>query len=266
MKQIFLFILFMTSALFVFAQEKKGAEIAMVRRGNSEYKRKKYPEAELEYRKALNVSPNMKEASFNLGVALQQQKKEDEAIKQYEKSLELLKDSVQQAHAYHNIGNAYCMKEEWEKAIDAFKKALRLKPSDMDTKYNLAFAQSKLKQQQQQQQQDQKNQDQKNKDQKDNKNDINQKGDDKKDDKKDGKDQKDNKDNKGDDKKDDKNKDGKNGDKGKQDQPKPKPGQLSREQAQRLLDAINNQEGKVQSKMQKDKGEKGVIQGLEKDW
>ena len=143
----------MLAILFVFvvassAQTKP--DITLIRKGNSLLAEKKYNDAEIAYRKALQINSKNGTAAYNLALALQLQKKTDEAIKQYEVAVTLLTDKLQKAGAYHNTGNALCMTQEWEKAIEQYKAALRLNPTDMDTKYNLAFAQSKLKQQQQQ--------------------------------------------------------------------------------------------------------------------
>ena len=140
----------MLAILFVFvvassAQTKP--DITLIRKGNSLLAEKKYNDAEIAYRKALQINSKNGTAAYNLALALQLQKKTDEAIKQYELAISLLTDKLQKAGAYHNTGNALCMTQEWEKAIEQYKSALRLNPTDMDTKYNLAFAQSKLKQQ-----------------------------------------------------------------------------------------------------------------------
>jgi tetratricopeptide (TPR) repeat protein len=251
MRSLGIILLLATLTLAATAQTKEQSKecIKFVREGNAAYKRKDYAAAEDLYRHALEKDSLRKEAVFNLGVALQQQKKDDEAMRQYEKAAALLTDKTQKAGAYHNIGNAYCVKKQWEQAIDNFKKALRLAPNDMDTKYNLAYAQSKLAKEQQQQQQQKQRQQQDQQDKKDNKDKQKQPsgGD------------KDNKD-----KQQDKQ-DG-NGDKDKDQQKQGKqPGQLSKEEAQKLLDAIKNQENKVQDKMDKKK-EKGVVIGGGKDW
>ncbi|MBK7818973.1 MAG: tetratricopeptide repeat protein [Sphingobacteriaceae bacterium] len=42
--------------------------------------------------------------------------------------------------AWHNIGNCYLQKKDWDQAITAYKKALKFDPKDEDTRYNLAYA------------------------------------------------------------------------------------------------------------------------------
>jgi Ca-activated chloride channel family protein len=92
----------------------------------------------------------------------------DEAAAQFDVVSQTVshKDTVHKA--LHNLGNCRLKQENWQAAVDAYKKSLKVDPKDEDTRYNLAYAQKKLKeqekkdkdknkdkQQQQQQQQDQ---------------------------------------------------------------------------------------------------------------
>jgi tetratricopeptide (TPR) repeat protein len=234
MKYFVLLFSFLFCIASLFAQTKP--DIALIRQGNGLIGNKKYNEAEICYRKALAQNPKSAAAAYNLALSLQLQKKTEEALKQYENAILLTEDKSQKSSAYHNIGNAYCASQEWEKAIEKYKAALRINPSDMDTKYNLAFAQNKLKQQQQQQQQQQ--QDQQNK----------------KDDKSNGD-------------KDEKNKENSNngGTNKKDKEPSQKPGEMTKDQAKKMLNAIQAQEAKVNDKMQKG-DKKAVLVGKNKDW
>jgi len=208
----------------------------MTREGNKYFDKQKYADAEASYKKALEKKNNFPEAVFNLGDAMYKQGRFDDASKQFEQAAKLLKDTVQKARAYHNIGNCSMEKQEYEDAVKAYKQALKFNPNDKDTKYNLAYANAKLK--------DNKQNKQDKKDQKQNKDQ------DKKDqDKKDG------------DKKDQQGKDG-NGD---QKQKKGTGKELSKEQAERLLEALKAEEQKTQEKMQK-KTAKPQDAKLEKDW
>jgi tetratricopeptide (TPR) repeat protein len=247
MRTLALTILAATLALSTMAQTKEQSKecITFLRKGNTAYKRKDYSAAEDLYRHALAKDSMKKEAVFNLGVALQQQNKQDEALRQYEKAANLLSDKTQKAAAYHNIGNAYCVKKQWEQAIDNYKKALRMAPNDMDTKYNLAYAQSKLQKEQEQNKQQQKQQQQNQKDKQDDKN---------KQQPQDPQDKKGNNQNKS------------SSGEGKDQQKRgEQPIKMSKEEAQRLLDAIKNQENKVQERMSKKK-EKAIVIGGGKDW
>lgn len=135
----------------VYAQQE-GAD---VRTGNKLYEDGKFTEAEVEYRKGLQKKPDSFEANFNLGNALFRQEKYEEAMKYYgNAAAQTPDDKAKLAAAYHNIGNSLLMGNQVEQSIEAYKQALKNNPADDETRYNLAFAQQMLKQQQQNQQDD----------------------------------------------------------------------------------------------------------------
>ena len=121
--------------------------------------------AEVEYRKAIEKKPSTYEGRNNLANSLYRQKKYEEALKEWESLTSLNVNERKKSKLYHNIGNAYLMNSKLKESIEAYKNALRNYPSDTATKYNLAFAQSKLREQQQQQKKNQQNKNQENKDQ-----------------------------------------------------------------------------------------------------
>lgn len=202
--------------------------------GNAQYNQKKYPDAEVEYRKSLITGKNLKEGNYNLGNSYFKQGKYDEAVKQFE-SVGAMKDlsSEEKAKVYHNLGNSFVKDKKYEESIGAYKNALKANPKDNDTRYNLAYAQSML----QQQNKNKNNKDDKNKDQKDK---------DKKDqEKKDNKENKENKENKDQQKESEKNQDKKDQDKNSQAQKD----KISKDDADKILQALNNDEKKTQKKM-----------------
>ena len=216
-------------------QEKK-----YVKEGNKNYQDKKYDDAEKNYKQALSKNKNSYKANFNLGDAYYKQGKYKEAAEQFQNITHIASSKDTLAKAYHNLGNSLLKAKQYQESVDAYKNALKNNPNDADTRYNLACAQQYLKQQQQQQQKKQ----------------------DKKDDKKDKKDQdKKDKDKKDQDKKDDQKKDQKQ-DQQKQEQDK---NQISKQDAQRLLDALQNDEKNLQDKLKKGKPA-GVRTPIEKDW
>ncbi len=228
-----------------------------LKQGNQLYKDKNYDEAEINYRKALEAEKKDPiKAEFNLGDALYKQERYEEATEQFTKVANQSKNNDLKAKAFHNLGNSYTKQEKYKEAVDAYKNSLKLNPKDNETRYNLAQSIKKLHQQQQQQQQqgDQdKNKDEQNKDKKedgDKKPDDN-KGDDQK--PKDGEGDNNNPDEKGGSKEDPNKK------------PKPKPGQISREDAERLLEVLNKEEQAVQKKLN-EKKIKGKPVNTEKDW
>ncbi len=134
-----------------FSQNEK----PIIREGNKEYKKGDYVKAEESYRKSIQKNNQTDAGKFNLGTALYKQKKYDEAAATF---LNLGNEKVSdelKAKSYYNQGNAYLESQKFQESADAYKQSLRLNPKDEDTRYNYTYALSKLKQQQQQQKQQQ---------------------------------------------------------------------------------------------------------------
>lgn len=197
MKRSLFIILFVFIGFGLFAQNSKGARKA-VRSGNKSYKDQLYGTAEADYRKALEEDASSKEASFNLANTYYKQQRWDDALKEYQHYLTLEAENPEKmGSAWSNIGNTYLKKKANEKAaagggaammgaaagqqqpqqgqakqqednlkqsMEAYKNALRLNPTDDDTRYNLAVVQKMIKDREDQNK-DQ-NQQQQNKDQK----------------------------------------------------------------------------------------------------
>lgn len=210
----------------------------------------KFSNAETEYRKALNKKPTDVKWNYNLADALYKQNRFDEAAGKFNELSEKLETPEEKARALHNMGNSQLMQQKLDESIESYKKALRQNPSDLDTKYNLAYAQMLKKKQEEQQ----KNQDQ-NKDQ--NKNQDKDKQDQNKDQNQDNQDQ--NKD------KQDQNKDKQ--DQQKQDQQQQQPqNKISKENAEQLLQALQNDERDIQDKVKKEKAALAKKTKVEKEW
>lgn len=205
-----------------------------IREGNKNYKEEKYIDAEVQYKKALETDSNSLKATFNLGNSLYKQGRFEESGNIYQNLSNQNIDKDVLAKAYHNLGNSLLKSKKYPESIDAFKKSLRLKPDDLDTKYNLEFARKMLVQQQQQQQKNQKNQ--QNKDNNDKKQEQN----------KQDKNQDKNKENQQSQANNQDQKDNQNKNRKEQQQPK-----ISKEDAQRMLNAIRNDEKKVQKDVRK---------------
>ena len=243
-------------------------ERTYIRQGNELYQQKKYKEAAEKYAKALNIKSDYLAAYLNQGNVFYQQDSLDAATKQYELAANLATDKNIKAQAYHNLGNTLLKAGKYKESIEAYKNALRNNPNDADTRYNMAYAQSKIKNQPpQDQDKDQQNPDsekdksddkqsgQKNDDQQKNDQTEDEKGEknDKSQDPKDG--------NKGDPNDAEKSKDQQENEKNMQ----PKPGQISKADLEKLLEALKNEEVKVQDKLQK-KEQPGEKRTIEKDW
>jgi hypothetical protein len=223
-------------------------------KGNDSFAEKKYDDAEAEYRISESKNPKKSIASYNLGNAIYRQNQSGEAKYHYAKALKNAKTRTEKHQAFHNIGNTLMKDKDYGGAVEAYKNALRNNPADEETRYNYALAKKMLKENPPKKD-DKKDKDKKNKDKKDDKN----KDKDKKDDKKDGKD-------KDKDKKDgDKNKDNKDNKDQNQGQPKPQPGGISKQRLENLLDAVNNEEKKIQDKVNKQKV-RANPKKAEKDW
>lgn len=244
MKQLILFLLLVLNASVLFAQDTK----SYIHQGNQLYEQKKFKEAEATYRKAIEKKNEDLTGNFNLGDALYKQKKFDNAAKNFSNIVSTNANPVVKARAYHNLGNTMLETKKYQESVDAYKKSLLNNPADDATRYNLAYAQTMLKKQQQQNKQNQN---------KDNKNNQNKKDQSKKD--QDKKDQG----------KNDPNKDpnpGKKDQDKKDQQNKPQPNGISKDDAQRMLDALNNQEQGTQDKL-KNKKLKAAGEGhILKDW
>jgi tetratricopeptide (TPR) repeat protein len=239
--------------------------------GNKDLSENKFVEAEVEYRKAIAKSDENVAAPYNLGNAYYAKETYSEAFGRFKEAGELASEKADKHKAYHNMGNVFMKRKEYEKAVEAYKQALRNGPNDEETRYNLALAKEMLKKEQQQNDQ--------NKDNKDNKDDQEQKEDQKEGDNKeenkdqDQKDQGDKGDQKEDQKEDQKDGEGdqkeeqqKQPEQGEQQQEQqPRPNQLSKQQIQNLLEAMQNEEKKVQEKIDAQKV-KGVKVKNEKDW
>jgi Ca-activated chloride channel homolog len=139
--------------LFAFQVAGQGGRVH-VREGNKVYEKKDFPGAETNYRKALEADPGWLDAEFNLGNSLYKQEKYEDAAHTFERVAMDEKDKMKSAAAYHNLGNSLFKANKLNESIDAYKQALRRNPSDLDTKQNLAFVQSMLQQQQEKQQGD----------------------------------------------------------------------------------------------------------------
>lgn len=232
--RIFTLALMIVSASFASAQK---AERSEVRKGNRQYENKKFTEAEIKYRKALEINPQSKEGSYNLGNAMYRQNKPKEALEQYQNALNIQNDPKKKSQIFHNAGNVFMASKEYDKAVSAYKNSLIINPSDNETRYNLAMAQALLKKQQQEQK--------KNKD-------------DKKDQKDDQKEQQQEQQ-----KQDDQEK--KQNQKKEQEQQQQQE-QVSKEKARQLLDALSQDEKDTQEKVKKLQIQQSKSRKSDKDW
>ena len=218
-----------TFSLMLFGQSKRG----LINSGVDDYKNGKYADAEVNFKKGLEKDPKMYQGYFNLGDAYYKQGRYDEALQSYKNSLSFTDNKYNKAKIYHNIGNSLLKSKKYKESIGAYKESLKLNPDDLETKYNLSYALDQLKQNKNQQNQNQ-NQNNNNKDKN-----------------KDQQQQNQNQQNK------------KNKDQKQNQQQQQQKNQISKAEAQRILDALKNNEKDLQKKLRKVKGKPVVV---EKDW
>ena len=248
------YILLMVIALIAyrgFAQQER----KYIRAGNDYYNEAEsdslkkdsslYEKAYTYYRRANEKAPEMIIPDYNMGNALYKQGKYKEAIERYKTAMTKTKDKDTLSKIFHNMGNSYFKSKDFENSINAYKNALKNIPADKETKTNLMLAQQMLQKQKQQQKQQQKN----NKD-------------------KNNKDQKKDKQNKPDqnqEKEKEKNKEQQDKQNQEQQTPKQQQAKISKEDAEKMLKALQDQERKIQQRKMKKKGQQQQP-NIEKDW
>lgn len=220
--------------------------------GNEAFNEKNYREAETNYRISASKFPKKSNSYYNLGNAIYTINQPAEAKFAYQNAIKNATTRTEKHKAFHNLGNVFMKEKNYQGAVEIYKQALINNPSDEETRYNFALAKKMLKE-------NPPKDDKKNDKEKDQKKEQDKK---EKEDKKDG--DKDKNDNKGDKDKDKKD-EGKNEKDDKGDGKKPKENQISKQRLQNLLDAVNNDEKKVQEKVNAQKV-KGKPVETDKDW
>ena len=252
-KSLTLILLLLVSVLASAQVDKKD-----VRRGNRQFAKAKYGDADISYRKGLNADSTSVASAYNLGNNLYRQGNYAEAGKFYQQALRhipetrsLKKQSAQGFDTYFNIGDAALQQKQYRAAMEAFAQALIINPDDMEAKENYVYARKMLENnpdgggggnddqnQNQDQNQDQQNQDQNQDQDKDQNQDQNQDQD------------------KQDQDKQDQNQ-----------QPKPQgESGISPQQAQQMLQAIQAKEKETQDKVNKEKAAVLKSRQKEKNW
>ncbi|HUI10386.1 MAG TPA: tetratricopeptide repeat protein [Bacteroidota bacterium] len=207
---------------------------SLVNGGNDMYRDQKYGDAEVNYRKALEKEKGLVQGHFNLGDALTKQGKYDEAMREYQEALGKASANDTKAYAWYNIGNSQMKQQKYQDAVQSYIDALKIDPKDDDAKYNLSYALEKLKVPPPKPQQNKKDQDKKDQNKKDQ------------------------------DKKNQQQQDQQNKDQQKKQQPpQQQQKQMSKADAQRILDVLKNSEKDVQKKLHQ---RQAVRPRTDKDW
>ena len=211
---------------------KPQADRTFIREGNKLYHARKWTAAETLYRKAIAANADNSQAAYNLGCALMMQHKDSLAVQQFMKSGQMEKGKIRKSWSYHNSGVIFESHRQYGQAIPFYEEALRNNPSDDQTRYNLALCQKLLKNQPKN-----KNQNKNKNKNKNNKNKQNQKN---------------------------QNKQNQNKNQNKNQQ-NPNQPQMSKQNAEQLLNAAVQQEQATKAKLQKDMVQPRRKQ-LDKDW
>lgn len=233
--------------------------------------------AEANYRKAIALDPSLETGKYNLGNAYYNKTKNGEAMNRYKQAATTAKTKEERHRAFHNLGNTFMNAKQYQEAVESYKSALRNDPTDDETRYNLALAKEMLEKnppqggdgedenqdQNQDQEQPQDNENQDNEGQEQEGEDGEQKEDDGQGDEEN--DQKDGENENPEGNPNPPEEEKKNDQKQDQKQQQPQPGQLSPQQIKNLLDAMNNEEKKVQDKINAKK-QKGAKIKSNKDW
>lgn len=234
MRKLFCIVLALCLGTVAFAQK------ADLRRGNRQFRKEKYAEADISYRKGLMQDTTSVAAHYNLANNLYRQENFDEAARQMEAVQLTAGEAPFAADYYYNCGDIAIARQDWQTAVNMFKESLRRNPSDLCAKENYLYARNKLQEQQNQnqdqnQQQNQEDQQQQQQQQEDQQQEQ------------------------------DQNKDQ---DKDQQQQPQPQPQQeqLSPQQAQQLLQAIQEKEKQTQEKVDEKKAAALKSRQKEKNW
>ena len=236
--KVIIYIFLLVTAISAAAQPDKRD----VRRGNRDYKKENWKEAEIEYRKGIVKDSLSVAANYNLAADLYRQNNPQEAQKVLDRIKEVAPATENAADYYYNLGDVAIANQDWQTAVTAFEESLLRNPGDVNAKENYIYAKKKLQQQQNQQNQQQNDQNQDNQDQNHDRNDQN----------KDNQDQ--NKDQQ--DQNQDQNKE-------QQDRQQDQQPKITPQAAQQMLQAIQAKEKETQEKVKKEKA--AALQSRQKD-
>ena len=222
-----------------------------VRRGNRDFKKEEFREAEIDYMKALVKDSTSVAANYNIANAYYRQGNMQEARKNLDRIKESASATASAADYFYNLGDVALATQDYQTAVTAFAQSLMIRPDDLDAKENFIYAKKMLQNQQNNQNQDQ-NQDQNN----DQNQDQNQN-----DDQNNDQDQ-----NQNNDQNQDQNNDqNQNKDQDRQNQQGQQP-KISPQAAQQMLQAIQAKEKETQDKVNEQKAKALKSRQKEKNW
>lgn len=123
------------------------------------YEQQDFAKAQSGYEALVEKNPYDPVANYNIGTALYKQKKFDQARDAFERSIKHAGDDMRLLEqSLFNQGNSHMQMSEYQRAIDAYQKALDINPDNERTQKNLQIARDLLEEQKRKEQ-EQKNQD-----------------------------------------------------------------------------------------------------------
>lgn len=125
------------------------------REGMKAYQEGKYDEALEKFLNAKGINADLAALKNNTASALYQMEKYKEALDEFSQ-IDPEKASIPKAEFYYNLGNSFYRTNQFDKAVDSYKKSLIENSVDMDAKKNFELALKKLQEQKQKQKQDKK--------------------------------------------------------------------------------------------------------------
>ncbi|MFR9497183.1 MAG: tetratricopeptide repeat protein [Rikenellaceae bacterium] len=221
-------------------------ERGLVRRGNRAYNKGEYKSAIESYDRALQAAPTSFEARYNYANALHKDEQYAKAEELYASiNVDSLATDADRADLYYNLGNSQFMQQKYKEALESYKSSIRINYEDQEAKYNYAYTKKLLEEQEQNQDENQDQNEDQNEDQQDqDQNEDQDQGDQNED-------------------QQDQNEEQSDGEQDQKESP-PSEGQISPQEQQQMLDAIQAQEDKTQEKL-KEEG-KGVLVKGRKNW
>lgn len=254
MKRLMILILALASAVTVSAQTDRKE----VRAGNKAFRKGDFRKSEIDYRKAVLKDSLSVAAQYNLASSLYRQDDYEGA----QKALSSIAETVSavetvgtKADFYFNQGDVALAQKDYASAVKSFRQSLLLRPDDMDAKENYIYAKEMLRQSQDKQSQDnqggQDGDNSQNQDDQNNQNDQN---------------NQDNQDNNQQQNNDNQQQDNQNQQNPQDQNNAAAEGNISRQQARQMLNAIQAKEKETQDKVKKEKAEMLKSRQKEKNW
>ena len=155
MKTIF-YLLLILSPLWLWSQSANRS----IRQGVKAFQQGNFTEAQGYFEEAVKADPTQFAPVFNQGDAWYEMDSVSRAAEAFQTAIAKAEDKAAKAQAFHNLGNTFLKAQQYEQSVQAFQQALLHNPKDEESRYNLAYAMTKLQEQQQQNQDQENNQDQ----------------------------------------------------------------------------------------------------------